>query len=496
MRNEVKPAEGVGRCVSGAPDTRRGFSLLHLKMRMSRVAPLLALSLALAPLDAGCASDSGVARQEPGVKKKRATNAESAGPDADGTADPDAPAGGPEKSGSALVVDLGVVTVGQPVALDVPDNALGFNVVVTSEGEGQVGIQEIVTPEGKALVTDFTPGGAKFPIGEGFSGVASLSVPQNDRPESLAMPAGKWRLVFAGAGTNPRAKVRIQTSSDGAFHGGRLHLRIHVPEGLRMPGSGGALVSAASAPKNPAMVARVDGFFSLLSSKLGIERGKVTFHDAPAGHRMVESYEALEKASAELTKGQPEEQAVHLLLTNSILGGEALGYSTGIPGAASAMGTTMALVLSAFYDDMDQPEADAFTWLHEIGHFVGLNHTSEADGKAFDLLLDTGECRVDRTTGSAARCPDDGNLMSTGQNDGTASVTRGQKAIYLGSPLYEAFGASAARTRAIAPPESESLPLRAGPLRLPAGRSLCGRHDGAGVTPTRVRSSARSPERW
>jgi hypothetical protein len=351
------------------------------------------------------------------------------------------------RDGSTIVVDLGAVPVGQPITLEIPDNALGFNVVVTSEGSGRVGVERIEAPSGVPLVEAFIPKHGLDPIGLGYRGVASLSVPQNDLPEALAVPAGAWKLFVAGEGTNPRVRVRIQTTDDGNFHGGALDLRVHLPTGLRLPG--GATVSSAEvAASDPAITERIRLFFEMLDATLGIARGTVSFHAADARFVTADDHATVDELAIAVTKESKATSGVDLVLTNHLLEGDVFGYAPGMPGAASTSGTRLSVIVGALYESDRTPELDAFTWLHELGHFVGLAHTSEKTGTRFDFLDDTGQCTLDRTTGNGGACPDDGNLMGTGPNEGATLVTPAQKAVFLGSPIYRAFTKSEAEARA------------------------------------------------
>lgn len=74
-----------------------------------------------------------------------------------------------------------------------------------------------------------------------------------------------------------------------------------------------------------------------------------------------------------------------------------LGVSAGIPGGV-IRGTTisgMAVTTADFPGGLAQI---AHTWAHEGGHWLGLYHTTERGGTAFDPLPDTAECSRQRDT--------------------------------------------------------------------------------------------------
>lgn len=433
------------------------------------------LAVCLLPTSAGCSSapvqnraPSADDADEPSALPDPKSENES---DEDPTSDPAAP--GATTIGSARIVDLGSVTSGKTVTLDVPANALGFNVVV--EG-GAVGIQKMTSPKGLVVHDAFMPKNGSFPTSEAFEGAASASVPQNDLSGVVPVTPGKWMITFSGSGTG-KATARLQTTSDGKFHGGVLDLVIHVPTGLRMAfPSASHIVDAAKASADRDIVARIDRFYVALKRAYDIDRGKVSFEVAPAALVRIGTDAAITQA-ASLPKPLADAQALHIVLTN-VLGegeGDLLGLSPGIPGAAISTSSTMSAIMAAHYSDTDV-ETEALTWLHEMGHFVGLQHTTELDGTAFDPLSDTPKCTGG--TQNAARCPDNGNIMFTGSFPATPLISNGQKTVLRGSPIYRAYPSDAAKTAAAfaapATPSTELAYIRATPSNV-AQRLRCTR---------------------
>lgn len=96
-----------------------------------------------------------------------------------------------------------------------------------------------------------------------------------------------------------------------------------------------------------------------------------------------------------------------------------LGLSGGIPGVhgRNSANSYIAINLSAFtVDSVLNDFSDVVS--HEIGHYLGLRHTSESTGTIFDLLSDTDECPASADVNNdgiidGLECPDHGgkNLM-------------------------------------------------------------------------------------
>lgn len=105
--------------------------------------------------------------------------------------------------------------------------------------------------------------------------------------------------------------------------------------------------------------------------------------------------------------------------------GEPEAEAGGIPGPLGMHGTAGSGIAIAT-DMMDgDPYRLGRTLAHEIAHYLGLFHTSEADGSVYDALADTPECRTDRDKAGdgldADDCTDAGadNLMFWARTDGT-----------------------------------------------------------------------------
>lgn len=233
--------------------------------------------------------------------------------------------------------------------------------------------------------------------------------------------------------------ARIQMGPGSGFGGGRLDVNVFVPPGVKLESK---ILDATSASTDEGIERRLDAFFQALSKYVGIDRGIVTFLPAKAKLQFIDDETLLVDAFS-ASSGRPDAQALNVVLTNGIEIGDisAWGIAPGIPGAATRMGTPMSGLVLAIGDT--PAIGDGLTILHEAGHFIGLNHTTEFSGSA-DPLSDTPKCDNisldDPTTFEA--CPDYSNIMFPafyGTVATAVDVSAAQRAIYRGSPIYKAY---------------------------------------------------------
>lgn len=111
-----------------------------------------------------------------------------------------------------------------------------------------------------------------------------------------------------------------------------------------------------------------------------------------------------------------------------------LGLSTGIPGVAGLHGTAgSGLVFSTAALGKDNATIGQ-TMAHEVGHFLGLRHTTEHGGSSHDPITDTPECALPDL---AFICRDAENFMFPFSLDGgkQTKTTAGQSFVLRRNPL-------------------------------------------------------------
>ncbi|MCA9584133.1 MAG: hypothetical protein KC657_02115 [Myxococcales bacterium] len=364
-------------------------------------------------------------------------------------------------------IDLGVVSTGTEKTFDLPKGALGFNVVAIGRGR-DLGIKDIKSPSGELVHKDFTPFNGSHPTTNSlFGGVASAGVPASNHPKAMPdLEPGKWSVTFTG--DNAKAKVRVQTTPDGQFHGGVLDVRLFIPDGVKV---GGTVVTAATARTEYNVRSRVDAFFDAFERLFGIGRGNVEIFALPtvykqAGDAVIEAFTQTAPAG--------DAQALNIILTQPTRDQSWWGIAGGIPGAATVSGTAQSAVALATMSYAGA-RAEGMVLAHEAGHFLGLNHTTEFGSEAFDPLEDTPQCeRMDEL--NFRSCPDYKNLMHAASS-GALEASPLQVRVVRGSPVYHAFLSGA--------PKQITAPAPA----FDAGKELGGIFGHPGVAPDAVESA-------
>lgn len=356
----------------------------------------------------------------------------------------------PAASGADVqTINLGSVSVGgqlsDDVTLDVPEGTLGFSIIGENAGSDLMIIGRMVDPNGRTIYDFQNPFGSEvrfFPS----TGEITQMVPSS--PRSAPIP-GRYvfNLIKEGGTRNINVSAILKTAQ-GEPQAGELNVNFFFANiGL----------DASSAKADGDFQAAVTELRALYAQR-DIVLGDVNYCNLGGGD--ADRYaviDTVEGANSELNQmfalsgkaselGCSDEQALNFFLVQEIVGGRAgyiiLGVSGGIPGPPGLHGTThsgVAVTMSGFRRN---PKQLAQTMAHEGGHYLGLFHTTEAEGNAFDPLPDTPQCTADRDRDgvvSYAECQGEGadNLMFWAAGDNARKVSNDQGFVVLRNPAVK-----------------------------------------------------------
>ncbi len=212
-------------------------------------------------------------------------------------------------------------------------------------------------------------------------------------------------------------------------------------------------LTAETAVGDPAFARLIESFNSVYSTA-NVEVGEVRYFDV--GGDILDRFQVIRDSNEvyELVRlsRQPGSTRDALLSANVFFiqgfagqSSSVLGISTGIPGAAGVHGQAgTGLVFSAEYlrqtGNVNGPQLVGQVLAHELGHYLGLFHTTEQSGGQFDQLDDTERCSTIEN-GNLAACADYNNLMfPIAAIRNTLELSDGQVSIIRANPLTKPVG--------------------------------------------------------
>lgn len=293
--------------------------------------------------------------------------------------------------------------------VDVPEDALAFVVSVAVEaGPWGASLRRLVAPSGEVL----------------FDGDASPSSgPYHPNLQASLMTRSPYAFLFPNAPDLPLEPGVYQaevTAGRLAEEGVRVtpaaqDLTVSVDVTLRRaadaPERGAIdLVVWLATPELDAQAARADAdltdaFATMrdIYRRAGVDIAHVDFRDLDgADASTVNGLDELAGLFARLHAGK----ALPLVLVSSIElgpGRTVLGRTSGIPGPPPREELSRTGGVAIALDAMVVgPVRFGAMLAHEVGHYLGLGHTTEQDGSAHDPIADTPECPASRATRSGA----------------------------------------------------------------------------------------------
>lgn len=318
-----------------------------------------------------------------------------------------------------------------PVTVDVPDGVDAALIEVAGE-RGQFRLAQLSTPSGRDAVES---GGFVTRDAREVDGLVDWLYPNST---AQMLEAGRYVLRFTALGgggsvVDEDVTVRLYTRAS-AGAGGAIKVDVlfadDALEAARIDGVAEALVARVATLYAQAGMSVADYTAATLHiglSQLALDGGRLS----AASLAMLQS--AMRAAGARA-------DAVHLVVVRGLDdGGDTVaGYSLGLPGPFAAERPTAAVLVSlAPFASATTGALDTdglgTTAAHEIGHYLGLYHTSERDGSEHDPVGDTPEC-----AGGDVACADASNVMFWTGGGGRNKLTAGQGAIMRRHPLVMA----------------------------------------------------------
>lgn len=336
-------------------------------------------------------------------------------------------------SGGEEVANLGTQTFGgdgrtPPLQFTVPADAISFQ-VEASVASGVVGLGLLTGPNGEVFENEQGTGAyLQWP-----DTYFSAQVPNTDKP-ALQLVPGTWTLKiarFSGAATTTAVQVIVERRPGPTATLGTLDLNLFCANAITP--------KAATVGTDTNLLdifARVD---TILSAQ-GIRLGDVDGYDvADATYDDVTQAEfpgllSLSSAAAK--------RRLNYFLVRTAIGGGVLGIAAKIDGPA-LNGTPVSGVMGLWIENPTASQRDlvARVMAHEMGHFLGLYHTTESDG-THDFVDDTFTC-------PAGGCSDPTQkyLMHWNASTGGSLLTNGQGLVLRGHPLIDAAVPTATAVR-------------------------------------------------
>ncbi|MGE0789163.1 MAG: hypothetical protein AB7S26_26050 [Sandaracinaceae bacterium] len=350
-----------------------------------------------------------------------------------GALDAGAPDAGLPQHSVLETIDLGEHDGSDVLTLTIPEGTYGAHLVAARVDEPSfVGFARVTDPSGADVVRDYSVLPGMHQGAAGYGGLAAATLPQWDHPDAPLM-AGDYAVELGapGARVHVTATLRVGTTPARV-----LDVHVYVAEGLTLDGTP---IDADSALDHAGLAGRLDSFFATLDSLFGVGRGRIVVHALDAEHATIADEDQLARvlASRVDTTGEPA-PGFHVFLADgvTIYGTTVWGVAAAIPGASTdTLGMSgVALNVGAGFG----AEADGMTLVHELGHFVGLFHSSEIDGQWHDVLSDTPECTLASGFGG---CPDAHNIMHAvfygASGGGIGLVTSPhQRRVFEASPIW------------------------------------------------------------
>ena len=256
----------------------------------------------------------------------------------------------------------------------VPEDGVSFLLSIFLGSNYNIKFDSLTDPSGKDILSaSSTPNLYDASSGNiGTPGYANVLVPQSP---SFSAKAGTWTFK---ANTNDRVSIALRTGSTSSA--ATITIQPYIT---------GTIWSASDISVALIIMKRI-------YSKNGITltiNDTITISDTQ--YTKVSKTFINSTTSALVSQGVTE--GVNLFFIEDYSVSDNLGNAPGIPGSMGTANSWNGVLISLAAHDVSGNTLDSQllgeTAAHEMGHQLGLFHTTESGGTVFDILTDTAECR-------------------------------------------------------------------------------------------------------
>ena len=282
------------------------------------------------------------------------------------------------------------------ISFAVPADAASFTMVASAPFGGDVNLFKLTSPSGKEL---FNYSRMSTSVVRTFQSDSALAVLFPNSPR-LAVETGTYKasfIVFNTKGGTSKVNVVLKKSPTASVSRGTMDLNLWFV---------GVPPLDASSAKTDAQFQSMLTSFKNFYAQTGITLGTVSYFDVDASTAsrlsIIESTQGPTSELRELFRYSSHAPAGNGAMNYFFIkeiredsagaGYITIGMSGGIPGVPVVQGTPTSGVAVAVLDIQKSPEKVAKLMAHEGGHWLGLFHDTESNGKYFDQLPDTPEC--------------------------------------------------------------------------------------------------------